>query len=124
MNILLRLFPYIVSITAIVIPFLSKCVEQKTAVKLKELEVLKPNALACIHKLTETYASVQCGFPATSFCAAAYEVMALYDDEEITRPLSALISALDHGYSKSQCDHYFLSVLSAISKTNSAPPKK
>ncbi len=124
MNILLRLFPYIVSITAIVIPFLSKYVEQKTAVKLKELEVLKPNALACIHKLTETYASVQCGFPTASFCAAAYEVMALYSDEEITRPLSALISALDHGYSKSQCDHYFLSVLSAISKTNSAPPKK
>lgn len=67
MNILLRLFPYIVSITAIVIPFLSKYVEQKTAVKLKELEVLKPNALACIHNLTETYASVQCGFSATSF---------------------------------------------------------
>ena len=59
MNILLRLFPYIVSITAIVIPFLSKYVEQKTAVKLKELEVPKPNALACIHKLTESYARLQ-----------------------------------------------------------------
>lgn len=93
----------ITAIAAIVAPVITSVINSRSALKLKELDMLQNNVYAAVSELTDSFSKLydcNASLPACwNFMSAAYKTMYLIHDTTMQEQLSAIIAAIrsSHG---------------------------